>query len=182
MPWKNGGGSTSEIATFPEGAGLDDFHWRLSMARVDADGPFSVFPGVDRTLALVEGNGLVLSVGVRAPVGLRSVYDPLPFPGDDATRCSLIDGPVTDLNVMTRRGYATHVMQAIELSNDETAQLALGNRLVFCANGRLSIDDGGIDIELDRFDTLAIARDDGMLRITALEPSVILVTELYRAD
>ena len=44
---------------------------------------------VDRTLALVEGKGLVLNVGVRAPIGLRNAYDPLPFPGDEATRCTL---------------------------------------------------------------------------------------------
>ena len=50
MPWKNGGGETAEIAVSPPGAALDDFDWRLSMARVETDGPFSAFPGIDRTL------------------------------------------------------------------------------------------------------------------------------------
>ena len=57
MPWKNGGGETTEIAVFPAGAGLDDFDWRVSMARVESSGPFSVFPGIDRTLAILEGEG-----------------------------------------------------------------------------------------------------------------------------
>jgi uncharacterized protein len=57
MPWKNGGGLTAEIAVSPESAGLDDFDWRVSMARVEAGGPFSLFPGVDRTLSILEGEG-----------------------------------------------------------------------------------------------------------------------------
>ena len=53
MPWKNGGGTTTEVAVSPEGAGLDHFDWRISMARVEQDGPFSTFPGIDRTLQQV---------------------------------------------------------------------------------------------------------------------------------
>ena len=66
MPWKNGGGETTEIAVSPEGAGLDDFAWRISMARVDGDGPFSAFAGVDRTLSILEGEGLRLEIAGRA--------------------------------------------------------------------------------------------------------------------
>ncbi|MBL8581827.1 MAG: HutD family protein [Rhizobiaceae bacterium] len=179
MPWKNGGGITSQIATYPEAAGLDDFLWRLSMARVEVDGPFSTFAGVDRSLALVEGDGLVLSVGVHAPVALRQTYDPLPFAGDESTGCALIGGPITDLNIMTRRGRASHVMRSTRLGAGETLQLALGNRLVFCAEGQVSLDDGGDEALLDRFDTLDLCADDGMVRLTALQPSVLLVTELY---
>ncbi len=51
-PWKNGGGMTADVAASPPGAGMDGFDWRVSIARVEADGPFSVFPGVDRTMAL----------------------------------------------------------------------------------------------------------------------------------
>ena len=55
MPWKNGGGITYEVAVFPAiSPSLDDFDWRVSMARVAADGPFSLFPGIDRSLAIVE--------------------------------------------------------------------------------------------------------------------------------
>ena len=52
MPWKNGGGETVEVIVHPEGASLSDFGWRVSMATVASDGPFSVFPGIDRTLAV----------------------------------------------------------------------------------------------------------------------------------
>ncbi|MFN9927385.1 MAG: HutD family protein, partial [Phenylobacterium sp.] len=50
VPWKNGGGITRELAVWPPGASFDDFVWRVSMAEVHQDGPFSSFPGVDRIL------------------------------------------------------------------------------------------------------------------------------------
>ena len=55
VPWKNGGGTTCEIAASPAGAGMEAFDWRLSMADVAADGPFSNFSDIDRTLVLIEG-------------------------------------------------------------------------------------------------------------------------------
>ena len=62
MPWKNGKGETIEIAVFPEGASVDTFDWRISMAPVASNGPFSVFPGIDRTLSILTGDGMMLSV------------------------------------------------------------------------------------------------------------------------
>ena len=53
VPWKNGGGSTTQIAVFPPDAGFEDFDWRISLATIAEDGAFSEFPGVERTLALV---------------------------------------------------------------------------------------------------------------------------------
>ncbi|MEU3065170.1 HutD family protein [Streptomyces subrutilus] len=100
--WKNGGGVTREVAARPEGAGPDAFVWRVSLAEVAADGPFSAFPGVDRTLALAEGAGMELTVGgVRRVVAERFV--PRHFAGDEPTACRLLSGPVVNFNVMYRR-------------------------------------------------------------------------------
>ncbi|MEU8437094.1 HutD family protein [Streptomyces sp. NPDC029216] len=105
VPWKNGGGVTREIAARPEGGGTEDFDWRISLAEVAADGPFSEFPGVDRTLTLAEGAGMELTVdGVRRRVDER--YAPCDFPGDRPTDGRLLDGPVVNFNVMYRRGRA----------------------------------------------------------------------------
>ncbi|MEV4975807.1 HutD/Ves family protein [Streptomyces scopuliridis] len=102
VPWKNGGGVTREIASWPEGAGTADFDWRISLADVAADGPFSTFPGVDRTLTMVEGAGMDLTVGGRRElVGERCV--PADFPGDLPTHCLLLAGPVVNFNVMWQR-------------------------------------------------------------------------------
>ncbi len=57
MPWKNGGGSTTELAIFPSDATLENFVWRLSTATVKTDGPFSHFAQIDRTLAIFIGCG-----------------------------------------------------------------------------------------------------------------------------
>lgn len=70
--WKNGGGSTTEIAIEPANASLEDFDWRISMAVVASDGPFSSFPGIDRTLTVIQGNGLILTVGDAMPVTLAT--------------------------------------------------------------------------------------------------------------
>jgi environmental stress-induced protein Ves len=98
VTWRNGGGRTAEIAAVPDASA---FLWRVSMAEVATDGPFSVFPGVDRVLTVIAGDGLTLEVeGRPAAVG----HAPFAFPGDVGCFARLAAGPVTDLNVMTRRG------------------------------------------------------------------------------
>lgn len=106
-PWKNGGGVTYELAVFPPGADFETFVWRLSMAEVASDGPFSAFPGVDRTLTLLEGEGIALDFS-GAAVTLAPNAPPLAFPGEAPVVGRLIAGPILDLNAMTRRGRAAH--------------------------------------------------------------------------
>ena len=108
MPWKNGGGVTTEIIVSPAGAALDDFDWRISMAKVESGGPFSSFAGIDRTLSVLEGEGIILSIAEMAPARLDKASPPLPFPADVSTDATLIGGPIVDLNVMTRRGRCSH--------------------------------------------------------------------------
>lgn len=102
-PWKNGGGVTREIAAWPPGANLETFDWRISMATVERGGPFSLFAGVDRILTVLEGE-LILSIDGAAPVTLDPGAPPLPFPGDVPVFAQTPRQPVTDLNVMARRG------------------------------------------------------------------------------
>jgi environmental stress-induced protein Ves len=104
MPWKNGGGVTLEAAICPEGASLNAFAWRISMAQVAGDGPFSVFPQIDRILYLLSGNGIVLRVAGRAHELRRG--DRLDFPADVPVDARLLDGPVDDLNIMVDRRLA----------------------------------------------------------------------------
>jgi environmental stress-induced protein Ves len=109
MPWKNGGGITYEVAVFPANAPIENFAWRISMAQVGSDGPFSRFDGIDRSLAIMQGNGLHLLVdGAAVELGPQS--RPLAFPGDIPVSATLIEGPILDLNAMTRRGAWRHKM------------------------------------------------------------------------
>ncbi|MBD2750259.1 HutD family protein [Microvirga sp. BT688] len=113
VPWKNGGGTTAEVAAFPEGSGFDTFGWRVSMADVASDGPFSAFPEVDRTLIVVEGDGIELDVeGVAFRLDRTSPK--LSFSGDEITTGRLLSGPIRDLNVMTRRGQFRHRTRFVE--------------------------------------------------------------------
>jgi hypothetical protein len=105
MPWKNGGGHTTEIAVHPPGAGFASFTWRVSMADVLQDGPFSPFSGIDRTLVLLAGAGMRLT-GDGEPLELRTTFEPVGFSGDRALTCNLVAGPVRDFNLMVRRGTA----------------------------------------------------------------------------
>jgi environmental stress-induced protein Ves len=110
VPWKNGGGTTSEVAVYPQNAGFDDFGWRISIARIDRGGPFSIFPGIDRKLAMLEGR-VTLTIEGQSPIALAPDSPPAIFPGDAPTSAELIDSPASDLNVMTRRGAFTARME-----------------------------------------------------------------------
>ena len=136
MPWKNGGGETVEIAVFPEGAGLSQFDWRVSMARVDDDGPFSNFPGIDRTLSILEGAGIMLNIEGRAARRLIIESAPHPFPADVATSAGLIAGPVVDFNVMTRRGKVEH---KVRRRQGRTSAPSGRVRLAFCTRGTVAV-------------------------------------------
>lgn len=105
MPWKNGLGFTREIAIDPPGASMNyaGFRWRLSIATVNQSGPFSSFPGIDRTIMVIEGKGMELAVAGQAPQRLDRCFVPFSFSGDAATECKLIDGPIRDFNLMVNR-------------------------------------------------------------------------------
>jgi environmental stress-induced protein Ves len=103
MPWKNGLGFTAEIDRFPQGEG--PYLWRLSRAEISAAGPFSVFAGFDRWLAVVSGEGLRLNNINLVP--LR----PMRFSGDEAVECGLLGGSVTDLGLIFDRSKVNAEMK-----------------------------------------------------------------------
>jgi environmental stress-induced protein Ves len=108
-PWKNGGGITREVAVWPLAAGMDEFGWRVSIATVSRGGAFSIFPGVDRELAVIEGV-LQLAIDGQPAVSLDANSPPVRFAGDVPSHGEPHGGHVTDLNVMTRRGqYASRM-------------------------------------------------------------------------
>jgi len=175
MPWKNGGGETIEIAVSPPEAGLDDFDWRVSKARVDDSGPFSSFPGIDRTLSILDGEGLLLTVGIAPPVRLDRTTPPHDFAADVATRADLIGGPVTDFNVMSRRGRVGHSVKRLAVKG-EIEVLAAGTEvLVFCASGKVSVGWARKTALLGANDTVLIDDTQGVLRLKASPPADVFV-------
>lgn len=102
VPWKNGGGITSEIAVYPEGSKIENFGWRISTALVEAAGPFSMFEGVDRILTVLEGK-LALRFAADNSEVILGCGQSLAFAGDVEVKGIPLSGPVRDLNVMVRR-------------------------------------------------------------------------------
>lgn len=151
MRWKNGGGETIEIVTSPPGASLDDFHWRVSMAHVASAGPFSHFAGIDRSLAVIAGDGIALQLGGRGEVRLTCDAAPYAFPGDLPVEAMLFGGPIDDLNVMSRRSRYRHLLSRLRIAGRTTLprhgdiMIVLvrgGGAKLRCARQSEVIDDG----------------------------------------
>lgn len=110
MPWANGLGTSYEVASDRNAGG--EWTWRIAIAPVVEDGQFSVMPGVDRELVVIEGNGMVLEVdGVSVECLPGQV---IRFSGDSVTLARLVDGPVVDLGLMTVRGSVSGSMNVID--------------------------------------------------------------------
>ncbi|MCW0182950.1 MAG: HutD family protein [Zavarzinia sp.] len=143
MPWANGGGTTAEVAIHPPGASVAarDFDWRISMAHVGVDGPFSALPGFDRSLTLIEGQGMILDAGTEGCFTLAEPYDQALFPGDWAITARLLGGPIDDLNVMTRRGAFSATVEILTLLDRGGIETAPTTVLVGL-EGRVSVAGG----------------------------------------
>lgn len=117
-PWRNGGGWTRELVRSPEAVPGDEFDWRLSVADVAAEGPFSRFDGCDRILVLLDGKGMELQVAGET-VLLDTPFASLRFPGELPINARPIDGPTADLNLIWRRDRCTVVMYEANPSSPE---------------------------------------------------------------
>ena len=129
-PWKNGGGTTRDILVSPPGASLDEFDWRLSLAQVDRDGPFSRFDNVDRTLVLLSG-AMTLHEPHRRIELVRG--EPVEFPGERTIDATLHGGATIDFNVMTRRGRVTHSVRQEIFSARASVEATDGSTIVLFA-------------------------------------------------
>ncbi len=115
MPWKNGGGTTTELLILPEGATLaNGFDLRISRAQVSQSGPFSPFPGHDRTLLLLRGGPLSLALDDGTTFLLDRPLVPIRFSGDRAAMGRLQGAPCEDFNVITQRSVLSHRLDVLE--------------------------------------------------------------------
>ena len=105
-PWKNGHGRTREIAVQPSGAGSDDFVWRVSVAEVASNAPFSPFPGIDRQIVLLDGAGFQMTLDEAQTHALTTPFQPFAFAGEARVAVTLTGGPTRDFNLMLRRASA----------------------------------------------------------------------------
>lgn len=106
MPWRNGRGSTLEIARDP--ANGEEFAWRLSLADIKEDGDFSAYAGYRRALVLIAGKSLCLRFKGHGHCFLHTVGRGTRFDGDWKTHCAVPGGHCTDLSLIVSRGSAGH--------------------------------------------------------------------------
>jgi environmental stress-induced protein Ves len=177
MPWKNGLGETLEVARFPEGESLDAFDWRVSVAPVIADGAFSVFPGIERTIAVIEGAGMELTLAGGRPYALLPGM-PYTYDGGLAIDGRLIDGPVRDFNVMARRGRFTG---ELILAGGPLAVAGSGATIV--AYALQGVWRMTLDAEAGRLEPGgSVTTDAAMLSADPRSPGARLAVALLRAE
>ncbi len=176
VPWKNGGGITHEIARSAASAVPS---WRLSVATIERDGPFSDFSGYDRTIVPIAGEGFVLTIDGEREVRLDRLFEPFSFAGESHVACALVRGTSRDFNVMTRRGAYVQRVRAVALVD---RPLLLQGTFVFVAAGMAEATAGGACVRASQGDTLALAEDDRpALRALSPNTKVLHVTLERRA-
>lgn len=169
MPWRNGGGSTTEIVIAPEGAGLAGvrFRYRVSIADVATDGPFSRFEGYDRHIMLLAGAGMTLDCGVHGRIELAAPCAPRTFSGDWDVRGALVAGPVRDFNVIVDRSSASSSLDVRRLESSERITCEPGSECILhvlegalagAAEGDTLVADAPFDVVPVGFARVAIAR------------------------
>ena len=168
-PWRNGGGVTRDIVLFPAHAGDLAFLWRASLATIGSAGPFSAWPGVDRTLMLLEGD-LVVAIDGAAERRLGPGDAPIAFAGEAAVAAHTIGGECTVLNIMVRRGRA----QA-RLERWTAARPTDADQVLLVAEVATTIRLADRSVKLDRHDALLL----GHAEVATLESDrAVIVAEI----
>lgn len=175
VPWRNGGGTTREIAVHRDANLHDDFLWRLSIATIAQSGPFSAFDGVDRTIALLSGRGMSLQ-SPDATTHVTADTAPLAFNGELPIFCRLVDGETIDLNVMTRRGFYGHTMRRERIVGDMTVTATADTTFIVSA-GVLELSWNGRQ-DIGPLDTIADIAQGTALELHADPPTEAFIIGL----
>ncbi len=122
QPWRNGGGTTRELLVWPGG---DAWKARVSVADVNADGPFSRFERIERWFAVLDGAGVDLRIG-GGTQRLTAATQPFSFSGEAPVQCSLVDGPTRDFNLMTEPGRSQMQRVTGQLAFEVEGETLLG--------------------------------------------------------
>jgi environmental stress-induced protein Ves len=142
QPWKNGMGSTREIARFPSHAGSEDFLWRVSVAEVDSAAPFSLFPGIDREIALLEGDGFTMTLDGAREHALVTPFEPFAFAGEASVEVTMAGGATRDFNLMIRRAWGRGEVRALMQPGSHEPEPSCV--LVYVARGAVKTIDGDL--------------------------------------
>ena len=181
MPWRNGLGHTIELLAecLPEST---DFTWRLSMADVVSDGRFSDFSGYDRTLLLLQGEGITLNHANGQSDRLVEPLQTAHFKGEAETEASLHAGPIKDFNVMARREFCSAKVNTMHQVTD--AEITVGGDilLVYAVDGAISIKPGSLPPITIESNHLCRINKPSAEKITASGNAFIVIQITYLDD
>jgi environmental stress-induced protein Ves len=133
IPWKNGGGVTNDVLLEPPGASHEDFDLRVSIAPITAEGPFSSYPGIERTITVLGANPLRLIFEGGAQDMLLERLRPATFDSVLAPHSRLPDGPTRVINVMTRGPDLSAEVSVVTGGEERSFLLRKGERAVLYA-------------------------------------------------
>lgn len=157
MPWKNGLGTTAQIAVAPDG------QWRISAATVNNPNPFSEFKGYQRLLTIWRGSGLLLNEYKLLP---GDVYK---FSGEVPIFCKNLSPEVIDLGVIYHPEKVTATMEIISMAESKTLTLAKGLNFIFCVEGSFQIEDlivmEGETLRIDKENSYSIVLKTKQLKL-----------------
>ena len=195
--WRNGLGWTREIArgfvmesphkgepVVAEGS-AHDWDWRISIAEVDNDCAFSAFPGCDRVLVLLSGNGMELAFDDGETAAVEPPHGRIAFAGERSLRCRLLDGVTTDLNVMVRRERCTMQVLLRPLVGSMVFFAEAGvTWAVHLIGGRASIKSGDASVVLHAGDSVLLdtGAGDGATRSILDGGGDVLLVKLQGID
>jgi len=168
MKWKNGLGFTHEVVVVGTGHSSDPgFLWRVSVATISADGPFSTYPGYDRTITLLDGAGMTLDLGERGRVVIDEQHRPFSFSGDWHVQAALLAGPTRDLNIISKRSEVSQQTTLLEIGHDPANLGRSGSELfVFVVAGSVRVRAGaGSGVSLDAHDSMQLCAEEDTLPV-----------------
>ena len=165
--WKNGGGVTHEAIRVP--ASGDSFRWRVSVAHIDASGPFSDFAAYNRKMVLLRGSGLALKFAGGERKLLRHIGEMAEFDGAVPTYCELLGGPCVDLNLMVLKSARAEV-RVERFANELALQASpLESTLIFGIEDPLLLESDTEETQrLGPWDLAVLS--NGNARISKLAP------------
>jgi hypothetical protein len=159
MRWKNGGGWTTELAAAAL-PGESAFEWRISIADIESNGPFSTFAGCDRHIALLDGAGMEIEFDEADPIRLDQRLKFFAFAGESNARGRLLGGPVRDFNVIVRREtFVAEVLHRPLVGPMVFLPEARTTWFIYLVGGHAALKDvPGMDLEAG--DSLLLGTDD----------------------
>ncbi|MDH7454091.1 HutD family protein [Luteimonas composti] len=161
LRWKNQLGWTREIHAEPR---ADAWRWRISIAELDGDAGFSTFPGVQRELVLLRGEGLRLRFDDGESVVLLPPHQRLRFDGardvsgEPRGHCEVF-------NLMWRRDVATAQLWHRPLAGAMLSFVDPGSTwVVHVLGGHAHVDGGNAAASLGQGDTALLGSDGARSR------------------